>query len=109
MAYDTRLAERIISLLKDTRAVDERKMFGGVAWMINGNLAVGVHGNDMIVRVGPEGHAAAMSMPHTKVFDISGRPMTGWVMVELAGVQDQASLEEWVDLGVNFAQSLPPK
>lgn len=109
MAYDPELAQRIISILQNTGAVDERKMFGGVAYMIHGNMAVGVHGNDLIVRVGPAYHAKAMAKPHTRDFDITGRPMAGWLMIEPAGIQDQQTLEDWVALGVTYAQSLPHK
>lgn len=109
MAYDRNLAQRIIDVLQGTPALDEKKMFGGVGYLIHGNMAVGVHGNDLIVRVGLEAHADAMRRPHTRPFDMTGRPMSGWLVVEAAGIQDPAVLAEWIQLGVSYAQSLPPK
>ena len=109
MAYDHNLAQRIIEVLQGTPALDEKKMFGGVGYLIHGNMAVGVHGNDLMVRVGPENHAEAMKHPHTRPFDLTGRPMSGWLVVEAAGIEDPAVLAEWIQLGVTYAQSLPPK
>ncbi|MHB0968112.1 MAG: TfoX/Sxy family protein [Bellilinea sp.] len=109
MAYDHNLAQRIIENLQGVPAVDEKKMFGGVGYLIHGNMAVGVHRNDLIVRVGPENHAEAMKRPHTRPFDMTGRPMSGWLVVEAAGIKDPAVLAEWIQLGVAYAQSLPPK
>ncbi|TDA64566.1 MAG: TfoX family protein [Chloroflexi bacterium] len=109
MAYDHNLAQCIIENLQGVPAVDEKKMFGGVGYMIHGNMAVGVHRNDLIVRVGPENHAEAMKRPHTRPFDMTGRPMSGWLVVEAAGIKDPAVLAEWIQLGVAYAQSLPPK
>ena len=109
MAYDHNLAQHIIEILQGTPALDEKKMFGGVGYLIHGNMAVGVHGNGLIVRVGPEAHAEAMTRPHTRPFDLTGRPMSGWLVVEAAGIQDPAVLAEWIQLGVSYAQSLPPK
>ncbi len=109
MAYDHNLAQRIIENLQSVPAVDEKKMFGGVGYLIQGNMAVGVHRNDLIVRVGPENHAEAMKRPHTRPFDMTGRPMSGWLVVEAAGIKDPAVLAEWIQLGVAYAQSLPPK
>jgi len=109
MPYDARLAQKVAALLLDVPAVDERKMFGGVAFLIHGNMSVGVHGDNLIVRVGPERHAEAMAKPHTRPFDISGRPMAGWLMVEPEGLHENADLVQWVELGIHYAQSLPPK
>lgn len=109
MAYDQNLAQRIIEILQGTPALDEKKMFGGVGYLIHGNMAVGVHGNDLMVRVGPENHTEAMKRPHTRPFDMTGRPMSGWLVVEAEGIKDPAVLAEWVQLGVAYAQSLPPK
>ena len=101
MAYDHNLAQRIIENLQGVPAVDEKKMFGGVGYLI--------HGNDLMVRVGQENHAEAMKRPHTRPFDMTGRPMSGWLVVEAAGIKDPAVLAEWIQLGVSYAQSLPPK
>ncbi|MHB8856197.1 MAG: TfoX/Sxy family protein [Bellilinea sp.] len=109
MAYDHNLAQRIFEILQGMPALDEKKMFGGVGYLIHGNMAVGVHGNDLMVRVGPENHTEAMRRPHTRPFDMTGRPMSGWLVVGAAGIQDPAVLAEWIQLGVTYAQSLPPK
>jgi TfoX/Sxy family transcriptional regulator of competence genes len=109
MPYDTSLAKLIIKALQDVPAIDEKKMFGGVGYLVHGNMAVGVHGNDLIVRVGPENHAEAMKRSFTKDFDMTGRPMSGWLVVEAAGLTDPQVLAEWISQGVAYAQSLPPK
>ena len=109
MAYDEGLAQRIRELLEDREEVEEKRMFGGVAWMVRGNLACGVHKESMIVRVGPDGYAAALEKPHVSVFDITGKPMKGWVMVAADGYESDTDLKDWVDRGVTFAFSLPAK
>jgi hypothetical protein len=77
--------------------------------MLRGNMACGVHKDALIVRVGPDGYEDALGQPHTRPFDITGRPMTGWVMVASEGWQEQADLENWVNQGAAFALTLPPK
>jgi hypothetical protein len=109
MAYDPNLAQRIQKTLAHLPGLVEKKMFGGVAYLIRGNMACGVHGNDLIVRVGPERHSAALAQAHTRVFDLTGRPMSGWIMVEPGGVTSEPDLKAWVDQGVEFAVSLPAK
>ncbi len=109
MPYDTFLATRIRAALGPLPLLQEKKMFGGVGFLINGNLACGVHKNDMIVRVGPQNYERAISRPHTHVFDMTGHPMAGWVMVEPGGCASESQLKAWVDQGVAFAGSLPPK
>jgi hypothetical protein len=109
MAYDKTLASRIRKSLKGKRFLTEKEMFGGVGFLIRGNVACGVIGSDMIVRVGPEAHAAALKEPHVRPFDFSGRPMKGWVFVGSAAVQREAGLKRWVERGLAFAAGLPPK
>lgn len=109
MAYDEGLAQRIGESLGDHPALIEKKMFGGVGFMLHGNMACGVIGEDLIVRVGPEGYQAALARPHARAFDFSGRPMTGWVTVGPEGYEAGADLEAWLRQGVEFALSLPPK
>lgn len=109
MAYDEVLAERVSSVLGAVPGLEAKKMFGGVGYMISGNMAVGVHKDKLIVRVGHEGFEEKMSMPHTVPFDITGKAMKGWLMVEPAGVATDDDLNYWIDQGVNFAKSLPPK
>ena len=108
MAYDLKLAERIRSEL-DGIPVVEKKMFGGVGFLLNGNLACGVHKDDMIVRVDPEKHNVLLKKSHVRPFDMTGRPMKGWLLVEEAGVKTGKQLSTWVKEGVEFASTLPPK
>ncbi len=109
MAYDEGLAERIRAALSPVDAVTERKMFGGIAFMCSGNMAVSVIGSEAMVRVGPEAHDEALARPHVRIMDFSSRPMRGFVYVEPDGVATDADLAEWVAAGVSFAESLPPK
>jgi len=108
MAYNLKLAERIRAELGDIPFV-EKKMFGGVGFLIHGNMAVGVHKENMIVRVDPEKHEKLLKKPHARAFDITGRPMKGWLMVELEGCRTAKQLSAWVKEGVEFALTLPPK
>jgi len=108
MAYNLKLAERIRTELGDIPFV-EKKMFGGVGFLIHGNMAVGVYKEDMIVRVDPEKHSKLLKKPHAKPFDITGRPMKGWLMVEPDGCKTVKQLSTWVKEGVQFALTLPPK
>ena len=109
MAYDEGLARRIRGIMVGLPGYIERKMFGGVGYMLWGNMACGVNGDDLIVRVGPEGYEEALAQPHTKEFDMTGRPMKGWVVVTADGVESDDQLEAWVQRGVGFALLLPPK
>ena len=84
-------------------------MFGGVAFMIRGNMACGVHADYMIVRVGPENYQAALQQPFTRPFDMTGRPMAGWVEVAQPGCEQDRDLQAWIKRGIDFASSLPPK
>jgi hypothetical protein len=109
MAYDEGLAQRIRTLLVDEADLTEKKMFGGVGFLLRGNMACGVHGNDLIVRVGPARYKHALVQPHVRVFDMTGRPMVGWVQVAPAGVLAAADLRHWVTLGVEHVRTLLPK
>ncbi len=109
MAYDEGLAQRVHELLEGRTGLEEKKMFGGVGYMLKGNMACGVLNDDLIVRVGPEAGEAALAEPHTRVFDITGRAMKGWVMVSPSGYASDKALAAWVEKGVAFALSLPPK
>ena len=108
MAYNLKLAERIRSQLDGIPSV-EKKMFGGVGFLIHGNMACGVHKEDMIVRVDPAKHAKLLQKPHAKPFDITGRPMKGWLLVEPDGCKTSKQLSTWVKEGIEFALTLPPK
>jgi len=109
MAYDEGLAQRVTELLEEMPGFNEKKMFGGVCYLLNGNMACGVLNEDIIVRVGPENYENSLKLPHTRKFDITGRPMKGWVMVSPGGHASDEDLAAWVRKGVNFALSLPPK
>ncbi len=109
MAFDEQLAERIRGALRGRDGVTERKMFGGIAFMIGGNMAVGVIRDDLIVRVGPDAHDEAVAKPHVRVFDFGGRPSRGMVYVAPEGVASDAELVRWVGAGADMAASLPPK
>jgi TfoX/Sxy family transcriptional regulator of competence genes len=109
MAYDEALAHRVRDHVAGIDAIAEKRMFGGIAFLLDGNMSVGVHGDGLIVRVGPEAAEAALARPHARVFDMTGRPMKGWVMVDLPGVEDDDDLAAWIERGLEFARSLPPK
>ena len=108
MAYDLKLAERIRSQL-DGLPFIEKKMFGGIGFLIGGNMACGVYKDDMVVRVDPEKQNALLKKAHAKPFDITGKPMKGWLLVEPTGARTEKQLSTWVKEGVEFASTLPPK
>jgi TfoX/Sxy family transcriptional regulator of competence genes len=109
MAYDTRLAARIRDALKDRPGVVEKQMFGGVAYLVNGHMAVGIVKDDLMARVNPDEHDEALTRPYTRPMDFAGRPMRGMVYVAPLGVKSAAELEDWVRRGVEHALTLPPK
>jgi hypothetical protein len=109
MAYDEALGERIKSVLDEIAPYVEKKMFGGVGFMIQGNMACGVHKDMLIVRLDKDQYDEDIQLPVTKPFDITGREMRGWMLVSAMGVKKDADLKHWVETGVQFARSLPPK
>jgi TfoX/Sxy family transcriptional regulator of competence genes len=109
MAYDEALADRIRDALDARDDVTERKMFGGLAFMVGGNMCCGVIGSEAMLRLGEDGADAALDEPHTRPMDFTGRPMKGMVYVAAPGVQDGAAVGRWVERAVAFAGSLPPK
>lgn len=109
MAYDEGLAQRVREEMSELSGYTEKKMFGGIGFMLRGNMASGVKGEDLIVRVGTEGYDDALAEPHTRPFDMTGRPMTGWVVVTAEGYESDEDLEKWVQRGVEYATSLPAK
>jgi len=109
MAYDEGLAYRIREVLDEQPDLVEKKMFGGVGFMVQGNMACGVHKDMLIVRVGPDAYEESLQYPHTRLFDMTGRAMKGWVMVEPGGVESDADLKQWVQSGLEFALTWPPK
>ena len=109
MAYDAVLAERVRRLAPKGRGFVEKKMFGGVGFLLHGNMCVGVWKEYLIVRIGPEAYDEALEQPYVCEFDITGRPMKGWVMVEPAGLHRESELAEWVERAVGFVSELPAK
>jgi len=109
MAYDETLAQRVRAALADQPALDEKKMFGGLTFMLHGNMCCGIIHDDLMVRVGPDQHAAALARPHARELDFTGRSMRGMVVVDAAGLQTEQELAEWVQRGVAFASTLPAK
>lgn len=109
MAYDEALADRIREVLAPVADVSERTMFGGLAFLIAGNMACGIVGQDLMLRLGEERADAALDEPHVRPMDFTGRPMKSMVYVAAAGIATRDSLEIWVGRGVEFAAGLPPK
>jgi TfoX/Sxy family transcriptional regulator of competence genes len=109
MAFSEVLAERIRQRLARRKYVEEKKMFGGVGFLLNGNLLVGVWKDSLIVRLGPDEADEALKEPHVKEFDITGRPMKGWVLVASEGVEGDDPLAGWIKRAVKFVGALPTK
>ncbi len=109
MAYDEQLAERVRDVLAVREGLSERKMFGGIAWMVSGNMACGILDEELIVRLAPDEAEQALAEEHTREFDFTGRPARGMVVVEPPALADPADLAGWVEAGVGFASSLPAK
>lgn len=109
MAFDDELAEKIRKETKGQAGLVEKKMFGGLAFLINGNMSVGIHGNELIVRIDPDQTEASLKQPGVRIFDITGRPMKGWLLVGKKGIEDPKSLKKWIKTGVQYASTLPKK
>lgn len=109
MAYSESLAGRVRDVLESRPDIVEKKMFGGVGFLLAGNMLVGVWKDSLIVRVGPDNYDASLSKPHVREFDITGRPMRGWVLVEAEGIELLGQLREWIQFATNFVGMLPRK
>ncbi len=109
MAFDEALAERIRQRLARRKGVEEKKMFSGVGFLLNGHLLVGVWKESLIVRLGPEDSDEALKEPHVSEFNITGRSMKGWVLVAPEGVEDDDQLSGWIQRAVKFVGTLPTK
>ena len=103
MCFDQDLAARIRSIIQDLEGYSEHEMFGGVGFMLHGNMSCGVNASDLIVRVGPDAYEQALSEAFTKEFDMTGRPMRGWVVITSGGIQTEDALRSWVERRVQFA------
>jgi hypothetical protein len=109
VAFSESLAARIRDALSGSRGITAKKMFGGVGFLLNGNLLVGVWKDSLVVRLGPEDGEAALREPHVRVFDITGRPMKGWALIEPEGIENEAQLKGWIDRAMKFVRTLPKK
>lgn len=109
MAYDKGLAQRVREILEEEPGFDEKKMFGGMCFLLFGNMVCGIIKDDLIVRVGADRYAEALMIPHTRKFDLTGKPLKGWVMVLAAALDSDEELSEWVQKAVSFVRTLPPK
>ena len=108
MAFDAELAQRIRDRMTAVAGVSERKMFGGLAFLTSGNMTVGVNGDDLVVRIDPEAMDDALAEPDVRPFDMTGRPMRGWILVASDGLSDD-DLERWIDQARSYVATLPPK
>jgi TfoX/Sxy family transcriptional regulator of competence genes len=110
MSYDDAFADRLRELLASRADVTEKAMFGGLAFLLAGNMAVGIASTgELIVRVAPEETDDALAEPDTRQFDMSGRPMKGWILVRAESAGDEDRVAAWVEREIRFAQTLPPK
>lgn len=109
MAYDEGLAERLREAFRDQAETVEKRMFGGLAFMVNGNMACGVEQDRLMVRVGPDQYEEALTLPNARPMDFTGRPMRGFVYVDTEGFESDENLSEWVQRSLKFVFTLPPK
>ena len=109
MAFDEGLAERIRAVLGERGDIQEKKMFGGLSFLLNGNMAVGVIKDELCVRVAPERFEDLLRQPGARIFDFTGKPMKGWLMVGADGLAEDSELADWIEEGAAYASSLPPK
>jgi TfoX/Sxy family transcriptional regulator of competence genes len=109
MAYDEKIAKRLSKVFSEHKDVKEKKMFGGIAYMFKNYMCVGVINDLLMVRVGPEQYEDTLSEAHTRPMDFTWRAMKGYVYVETAGFKTDKDLRKWVDRGIKFVKTLPPK
>jgi TfoX N-terminal domain len=109
MAFDEGLAERIRDVVSDEPGLSERRMFGGLCFLANGNMSFGIVGSEIMVRVGPDAYDVVLCEPHARQMDFTGRSMRGMVYVDEQGISEDDALAEWLRRGLDFAQSLPSK
>ena len=109
MAYDNGVAQRIREYLEGREGIEEKEMFGGVAFMLNGNMCCGVVKDSMMVRVGPDDYEASLALPHARKMDFTGKPLPGFVYVEPEGFAEDPDLAAWLGRCLAFAESLPGK
>jgi hypothetical protein len=109
MAYDEKLAQRIREIVYLEKDPSERKMFGGVAFMVGGHMVAGLIGDRLMARIPPAMHEEALCKPHVAVMDFTGRPMAGYIYVDAEGIKTEKQLAYWLKLGIGHVRTLPPK
>lgn len=109
MAYDESLAGRVRDALARQTGIEEKRMFGGIAFLWHGNMLVGVWKESLIARIGPETYESALQEPYIREFDVTGRAMKGWVLVEPEAIEEDAALQEWIQRALKFVKTLPKK
>ncbi|MCB1326654.1 MAG: TfoX/Sxy family protein [Spirochaetales bacterium] len=109
MAIDETLAERVREILVRKRGTEEKRMFGGLAFMVDGHMCVGIIQDELMVRVGPDAYDSAIKLKHARPMDFTGKPMKGMLYVAPAGLKTKAALGKWIDRGLAFVKTLPPK
>lgn len=109
MAYDEGVAQRVREALEEYPNMAEKRMFGGLAFMLNGHMCIGVIGSELMVRVGPEQYAECLELPHARQMDFTGQPLTGFLFIDEAGIEADKDLRAWVKRATRFVISLPPK
>jgi TfoX/Sxy family transcriptional regulator of competence genes len=109
MAFDNNLADRIRKQLAQQKGLTEKRMFGGIGFLLNGNMCCGVLGAEVIIRFDPEQTEKVLTHKHTRIFDFSGRPMKGWIFVGTQAVETESDLKHWLQIGLKYAKSLPSK
>jgi TfoX/Sxy family transcriptional regulator of competence genes len=110
MVYDKELADRVREVLQSAPGVTEKRMFGGLAFLVHGNLAVSASSQGgLLLRVGPAKGESLLAEPHVRRFQMRGREMAGWLRVYAAALESDEELRRWVDHGITYARSLPPK
>lgn len=109
MAFNEQLADRVRGVLDTRRGVSEKRMFGGLSFLLRGHTCCGIVGDELMVRVGPDNYARALARRHAREMDFTGRPLTGYVYIAREGLRTRQAIRSWVELGVTFARSLPPK
>jgi TfoX/Sxy family transcriptional regulator of competence genes len=109
MGYDEPLGARVRTALSGTPGLTEKHMFGGLCFLINGHMCAGIVGSTLMVRIGPDGYAEALTQPNVRPMDFTGRPMTGMIFVDPPAIATEAGLTDWATRGAGFAASLPPK
>lgn len=109
MSYDEKLASRIAESLKDKRGITQKKMFGGLCFLLNGNMLCGIAKGKLVARVGPEAYDKSLKQKHTKPMDFTGKPLRGMVYILPEGTKSKASLKGWIDKSMDFVRTLPTK